>query len=64
MTQDRQFKVRVSDQDRKYIQAVALHMQRTQSDTVRTVFRELYQAIKAADQAGQVKSVSQEQPTA
>lgn len=63
MSADRQFKMRVSDQDRQYIQAVAQHMQCTQSDTVRTVFRELYQAIKAADQAGQAKP-SQEQPAA
>jgi hypothetical protein len=64
MTTDRQFKMRVSDQDRQIIQAVAQHMQRSQSDTVRTVFRELYTAIKAADQAGEIKQVNPEQRSA
>jgi len=60
MAVDRQFKMRVSDRDRQIIQAVAQHLQRSQSDTVRIVFRELYAAIKA-DEAGEVKSASQEQ---
>jgi hypothetical protein len=64
MAQDRQFNIRVSDQDRQIIQAVAQHMQRTDSDAVRVIFRELYSAIKAADQAGEVKPTGQEQRAA
>jgi len=62
MAADRQFNIRVSDRDRQIIQAVAQRMQRSQSDTVKTVFRELYSAIKAADQAGEVKPSQEQRP--
>ncbi len=64
MTADGQFKMRVSDQDKAMLASVAKHLQRSQSDAVRTVFRELYSALQAADQAGEVKPASQEQRAA
>jgi hypothetical protein len=47
MLADQQFKVMVTSEDRVMIRAVAEHFRRTQSDTVRLVFRELYEVIQA-----------------
>jgi hypothetical protein len=41
-----QFKMRISLQDKAMLASVAKHFQRSQADTVKTLVREVYQAIK------------------
>lgn len=64
MTATENFKMRISPQDKAMLASVAKHLQRSQSDTVKTIVREVYLVITAADRAGEVRSASQEQTAA
>jgi hypothetical protein len=41
-----QFTMRLSPQDKAMLKRVAMHFQRSQSDTLKTLVREVYEVIK------------------
>jgi hypothetical protein len=46
MQQTEQFKLRISPQEKAMLTYVAKHFQRSQSDTLRTLVREVYAIVK------------------
>jgi hypothetical protein len=47
MLASEQFGMRISPKDRAMLKCVAKHFQRSQADTIKTLVREVYEAIKS-----------------
>lgn len=60
MLQSEAFTMRLSPQDKAMLKSVARHFQRSQSDTLKTLVREVYEVMKA--EKAEDPKPTQEQP--
>jgi hypothetical protein len=62
MLATKNFKMRVSPEDKTMLVSVAKHLQRSQSDAVKTIVREVYAVIQA--EKSELRKPNQKQKTA